>query len=537
MVRSQSTQDALFLVASAIILMLIRLRYFYEPLDHDLPVRMAYAMQALTGAAFYKDLAVFGPPGALWINELFAGMFGANYLAIYVMGCFFSIASLLGIWAISRRLWDSKGAILAVVTWIVLCSDLFIEANQPNAETFINAALIWSLYFFVSATATSALKHGIFSGLLLFIASTSKHFILIIPAIAGIAHAVALVGRAHWTSRLALGTYLKLWSSAAVTVIACWLLFFAWYALTDREELLLKAVLGDSVRYAGDGNSFAVLWNLARGILPHNLLPPYIWPFLPLFAVTLWAAFLGLFKSRDARWTVLLGWCAGIYAAVAFPGKFFPHYYQYWLPMLAIGAGALYAYGRTLDFRASWASAVASKGTLVILGLLFVRLAYQYTSLSPVEAARAKYPIYDSIFAETRELGTRLKCFDTTRHVSVYELGAHGLYFYASALPPRPFIDSMYLGDWTDDYLTFLTAHLATEKPEFVVVKREILQRSPQDPFSRAYGVIKGTHEYAEVAALGSPNFMVLGHSTVAPRAAVGSANCTHLTSQAASDS
>jgi hypothetical protein len=527
MVRPQPLRETVFLITSALALMLIRLRYFYEPLDHDLPVRMAYAMQALTGASFYSDLAVFGPPGALWINTLFAGVFGANYLAIYAMGCFFAIVCMLGIWFVVRSLWDTKAATLAVLIWILLSSDLFIEANQPNAESFINAALIWSLYFFVTSQAQSALRNGIISGLFLFIASTSKHFILIVPAAAGICHALALVGKLRWTSQLTVSTYLRLWVSAGTTVIVCWLLIFAWYHFTGRAGLLLDAMLGDSVRYAG-GTGSSVAWNIVRGILPRNLLPEQIWPFLPLFLFTLWAATLGIFKSFDARWTLLLGWCAGIWVAVAFPGKFFPHYYQCWLPMLAVGTGSLYAYARSLDFRLSWISTVAERGAFLAIGLLFLRLAYQYTSLSPLEVAKAKYPIYDTIFAETRELGHRLQCLDATKtqRPKVYELGVHGLYFYANALPPRPFVDSMYLGDWTSEYLAFLTEYLEEKKPEFIVVKREIAQWPSLHPFRRAYEIIVGTHAYIEVEALGSPHFIVFSHTSDAPRSLSASASC-----------
>ena len=59
----------------------------------------------------------------------------------------------------------------------------------------------------------------------------------------------------------------------------------------------------------------------------------------PLMLLTIWGIGGGLAVDRRSQVLMLTGCLLGTFFAVSVPGKFFPHYYQLYLPFLAVGAG------------------------------------------------------------------------------------------------------------------------------------------------------------------------------------------------------
>ena len=75
------------------------------------------------------------------------------------------------------RLWAGEPlpGLWAAAFWATLCSDLHLQANQPNTEVFINACLIWAFVLLVRAhTYAREVGRFLIIGLLFALASLYK---------------------------------------------------------------------------------------------------------------------------------------------------------------------------------------------------------------------------------------------------------------------------------------------------------------------------------------------------------------------------
>ena len=238
-------------LVACVAIVLMRLRYFHEPFDNDIPIRFAYAFRALAGAEYYRDLHLAGPPGGLWIVEFFVSLFGLSDLAVFVMGCFFSVLAATGVYATALKLGGRLPATLALAMWVICAGDLLNEANQPNTESFINAALVWGLYLCVRNRGSIRARDAALAGLLFFAASTVKHFVLVIPLMGLIFYAAYQLwhdGIKTLASSRFWGPFLACGASIAIG----WVLLVGWYSATDRLPALFTALVGESVQYAGN---------------------------------------------------------------------------------------------------------------------------------------------------------------------------------------------------------------------------------------------------------------------------------------------
>lgn len=461
------------LLIMAAIICLWRIRYFYEPLDNDLPIRMAYATRALLGDRYYTDLFVFGPPGSLWVNELFISIFGANYLAVYVMGCVFSVITLIGVYRSVLVLSGKTGALISAATWAVISADLYTQANQPNTEVFINAALVWAFALLLDEKNQKNIWYAITSGLLFFLASTVKHFTLVVPAMAFLALIFASRTEAgKWRPFLYDRETWLPWLVAGGVVTVCWILLFAWYSFTGRFTLLFNALIGDSIHYAAAAhNNHGLAFNFVTGLKPSRLLPWFQLPFLFLYLSLIAGVAINIFKLKEARWFIVTGWFIGTWLSVCFPGKFFSHYYMLWLPIIAIGPGILFD---LMDKRPNKFGQTIKLVIVFMVLALAVRQAYKVATIAPVEAVRLKYGELGAIFAETRDLGQKIAHL-RSKKISIFEIGVSGLYFYANATPPSRFVDSLYVTMQPDQYVSYMRKYIAANPPELLVVRRSLL--------------------------------------------------------------
>ena len=150
-----------------------------------------------------------------------------------------------------------------------------------------------------------------------------------------------------------------------------------------------------------------------------------------LAAFTLAGAIHGANSGPRRPWLLLLGLGIGTQVAVALPGKWYAHYYQLWLPLLAVGAGWTAAATVALGARRipRWVPSAVASAVVVLLLVQHVPL-YQ----APAEAwSHLKYG--DEFVLEQnlgRELGALLAPGET-----FYEFGSEtGLYFESRRPPP-----------------------------------------------------------------------------------------------------
>jgi hypothetical protein len=204
----------------------------------------------------------------------------------------------------------------------------------------------------------------------------------------------------------------------------------AYFAATGRALELVQAVFGSNQCFTG-----SMAEGLTAGFTPSALVPRRLWCTLPLVVLAIVGA---VWSTRAGRGHVASTWLAyaiGTAVAVALPGRFFPHYYQLWLPVYCIGAGiGFHAVAQIVGGSRArrWRDVL---GALTIGVLLVIEL--------PSYAQRAEawsLAKYGPAFVEVKRFApevAQLLAADET----LFEWGDEtGFYYYTRRAPPARFL-------------------------------------------------------------------------------------------------
>jgi len=410
----------LALVALATVIGVVRLQTVHEPLERDITGAAVMGRELLHGRPLYSDVWDHKPPAMHVTHALSQIVAGYGRGAIYLLGTGSAIVTLVGVYVAGAAVGGLPAGLWAAAFWTAVSGDLWLQANQPNNESFINACLIWAFALLVRIdvrvprVSRFALVGGLFALASLYktvnVASAALlacMFVAWPPAAVG-ARSRALKGMAI---------------TGAVGVLA-WALVAGYFAGTGRLEAFWEAVVTFNAFYAG-----SLLENIRR------LFDPAVhWSMsstIPLASLAVIGVVAGLGFGDRRRFAHLLAWAIGTALAVALPGKFFPHYFQLWLPVLAVAGGwTVGTLRRLAPARAATLPHLAGAVVIVLLVVLQLPL-YQ---LSAEDFSRAKYRT--DLFVEERKLARELDALLQPGE-TFYEFGAEtGLYFESRRRPP-----------------------------------------------------------------------------------------------------
>lgn len=493
----------------SVLIVALRWRYLNEPFDNDITIRMSYAMAAIHGAAYYSDLFAFGPPGGLWVNELFVRLLGGNEYAVFAMGACCSLLAMWGIAALALRWSGSLAALVAAATWAALSIGISTEANQPNAEAYVVALMVWGFVLLQSPSQgrrpASRPLAAVAAGLLFFLATAVKHHMVFMPLCAFLAH-----GLIRWRQPDA-EPVLKRWLIAGTMVGACWAGLLAHYALTGRLVALWDGLVGHSLAYAATQGG--VLANLKANLAFDQLVPEVQRGHLLLYALLLAVAVAGALR----RWMpalLLMGWSLGTWVAISLPGRGYPHYYLLWYPLLSIATGLALGFivKRYLSRRPLLGGVAAGAVIAMLMGAKLTEV----VMVDAEAAARVKYGRSGGgFFSGARALGLQMR--DLKCAQPIMEFGASGLHFWAGCDPPMPFVDSVYgaPGQFPEKYREAMIAAFARQPPHWVVVRRSFFGAERNDPRAAIWREVSRTAVYEESRAYSGAMFAVFERKDV----------------------
>src|SRR5262249_25295014 len=248
---------------------------------------------------------------------------------------------------------------------------------------------------------------------------------------------------------------------------AFWAAIVGYFALTGEFKLFWVTTFGNNVAYIG-----SPLFNMYRYSRQGLRLPGFLGFALPVAALVVLGAVHERRPLRRREWALFLAAVASIQMKIPLNGRgFLPHYYQYYLPLLAVGAGwAAGSTSRTPGRLPSW---VMTAACVAVAGYLVIDQGRSYL-LPPDEWSRIKY---DTSILETRDLGRAIK--DLLRPGET--LYQHGLrpgpevYYYAGRRPPSLLLWAAYLNDNSpvaEELVRRPLAALGAPPPTLVVVER-----------------------------------------------------------------
>ena len=414
---------ALALLVLAVLIVTARLHTYDEPLEDDVMVYAVIAHELHAGRALYADAWDHKPPGVhvtYWIAE---ALFGYGRDAVFALVLAAALATLGGVYLAGAALGGRAAGLWAATCWAIASGDLWLQANQPNTEVFVNACLAWAFALLVAARGDSRAARYLAIGALIAWASLYKQVVVAPALFLVLAHVVRPPegrSRARAAGDVAL---------IAAVGLAAWAAVFSYFTAVGRLAEFYEAVFAYNRYYGRRMPTFV----LRAFDLPRLVVDPYLQVLVPLAALTLVGALAGWSWRPRRPWTLLAALVLATPIAVGMHGQFVPHYFQLWLPPLTIGAGwAVAALGARFGDRLRWAPAAAGGAALVVL------LAHTLPSYG-LPADDWSVIKYGPIFVEERTVARRIDALLLPGE-TFYEWGSEvGLFFESRRRPPTAF--------------------------------------------------------------------------------------------------
>lgn len=407
----------------------IRLPLLDIPLDRDEGEYAYIAWRLGHGELPYRDWVDQKPPGVFWVYRLAMSLPMEPVRAIHFMGMLWAAASACALFYLARGFMKATWAAAAAVLFAVLFSDPRVQGNMANTELFMLLPLILAQRAFFFAVPVGARQ---------------VFFSVLCGVLTGSAIAFKQVAAVNWLFLVALypvyaGSGKKVrgtlafagWS--ALGGVAVWSVIGLYFLLRGGWSDFIYHVFTHNLEYVS-AMSLSERWKaclVTLGILSNT--ETIVWAFGL-------AGLLALLLMR--RWKLFLyvtGWLVSSLVGISASGYYFPHYFQQWLPVLAVTAvlGAEWLFG--LPF---W-NRMAAAARAAIIGLLLVLLPaaelYPYLfRYTPQQAVDKMYP--HNPFAVMPALGARLA--ELTRPADkVFVFGAEPeLLFYARRVSATRYI-------------------------------------------------------------------------------------------------
>jgi hypothetical protein len=441
-----------------------RLYTLSEPLERDLTLYAVIGHELLAGRSLYSDLCENKPPAIFVTYAAAEWLAGYGSAAIYLLGVISAIITLLGIYWVGYSLSNSTGTGLwAALFWTAICSDLSLQANQPNTEVFINACVIWSFALLLKSNYSHPwLLRYLIIGSLLAIASLYKTVVIGIAAALGGVHLAFPPGDPPDRP-----LSIKQVSVMAAVGGAVWASLFLYFAAVGHVKDFYEIVFVWNRYYAGN-----IIKNLVVGLIKFKGFISLVVPFI--YTTCIWAV---LIKPKELRrpWLLLMGLIIGSHIAVALPGKWYPHYYQYWLPVIALTAAwTIEEWGRLVKRYSLWVK--YSAGSIILIFL--VANAFNNFNYSPEEWSRKKY---GEIFVESKEMGEEISRILKPGE-TFYEWGAEsGLYYYSHKSPPTGILFYSFLTRGPESYRNAMynrvVKDLEKSQPELFLISERMIPK------------------------------------------------------------
>lgn len=456
--------QSLFLFSAALLIVLERCHTYREPLERDITTYAVIGNELLKGRLLYTDLWDHKPPAIHVTYALVEALTGLGPLSIFILTLFSSLA-LLAVLYRGGKSFGGSGGFWAALLWAVVSGDLYLQANQPNTEAFINVFQAWVFVLWLEARP-GALEARRFTliGLFLSLASFYKPF----AVVEGLALAAASVflqasGRGGFKRAFLQAALVFFWVGAA------WAALMGYFFLQNRWDDFKDAVFTYNAYYDGYLRAFLSSKVSLADFKVYDLDPSRILWLLPLCFLGFLAAFFQGREKQDQRpW---LFWIAFLLAAlieIYATGRIYPHYFQLLLPPVVLGgAGGVAWLGERLEKKHGsprWVPGALALAALLLYEAPFYRL--------PPELWTKKKYTDGAFFVETYqradEIRQLLKPGET-----FYEWGNETeLYFVSQCSPPSGVFYNYPLCEnpLADRYSWRVVRDLERAKPELFIV-------------------------------------------------------------------
>jgi 4-amino-4-deoxy-L-arabinose transferase-like glycosyltransferase len=443
----------LFVFASALVA--DRLIVPQMPLSPDATAYAIIGHELLNGQTLYTDIWDHKPPVIYITYAVSEILFGYSAQTILLLNIFASLAVMFGLFYAGKA---GRGRIVsglwAAALWVI--SGTFeTEARDPNTEVFINACVIWAFAILAKNRKKGfAAKHLIFLGFLFTLGSFFKPVFVAYAVFLMVAHVAFPHGGAA-NRKKALADALIIGAVGAIG----WILMFGYFAATNRFELFYKTIVSYNSHYSGN-----ILANIVAPLQGRSEL---FLDFMNPLAVCIIIGLIFTFIYNRRQAALLAAFAASTWIAIALPGRFYPHYFQLWVPPLIVGSSwaiGHFAVSEKLQLRL--ASFVAGVTLTVIL---------IFNQISPYQSALAKdwTPFINPPLIAGEETARQINNLLTEDETFLVWGNTPNLYFLSGRKPPTAILFQQHLNESPVSELLInrVKADVARARPELLIVE------------------------------------------------------------------
>jgi len=471
----------LFLIGLSAFIAFARFHTYDEPLEHDITVATVIANEMRAGREYYSDLWENKPPGT-YVAHMSQALFGYGRGSLYALNVSLGILTLFGVYAAGATGAKSRTAGLwAAVFWTLASGDMDLQANQPNTEAFMNGPLIWSFALLLTLrdSATGNRKSHYLKTLaiggLFAIATFYKPHSVFYGLFLSLAHVFFPSERTSGARKQAIKDVLIIGAFGA----AAWIVFFTYFSLTDRFQILYATMFIYPRYYSG-----SLFLNMMDS-LGRRLFPPQMMSASPLIFLTLVGGIIAWIIRSTRPWLLLLAYAIATQLTIGIPGRFYTHYYQLWLPILAVGAGwsAVLLVHIVKEQYKNWLP-----HAFAAIAALFMLQAEIWTyRMDPVEwSIRA----YGGVYAASEKLAVEIsKILEPGE--TLFVLGDEpGFYFHTKTRPAVGtfFLQDVATGPLAQELTTRALKDLSRKPPDLVVIMNSAIGEKTVGPLNAKLG-------------------------------------------------
>ena len=428
-----------------------------EPLERDVATYAVIAGEMLHGRGLYTDLWDNKPPVLYGVFAAAQVVMGDPSRSIFIVGLLCAWSTAIALFVAGSWGAGPQAGLWTATFWALLSADLPLQANQPNIEALINACLAIAFAALLRIGPRRLDPSALVADCALGTAVLLKMIAAPLAVCWSIVHVMAPPAGTP-RSRAALQASILLATTALGAAAVA-----AYFAATGRWTDLWATLVVHNRFYAGP-----LLPNLSDGLRPPRLFPPFLRDVSPLLVVILPGLLLGLVTRWSRRVALLAAWVVTVPVAVAAPGKFYPHYYQLWLPPLCIAAGwSLAAFGA----RTRLPTAVTAAGGAAVA----LALAFEVGPAYALPAADWSDTKYGDVFLRSRDVAQEARGMLAPGETFFQWGNEPEMYLYARQSPPTGVLWAQYMqtGPLRVTLRSRALAQLSLADPQLVVFSRD----------------------------------------------------------------
>lgn len=447
-----------FLFFLVLYIIITRLHTCNEPQERDITTYAVIGHEILSGRELYSDLWDHKPPAIYFTYILGELICGYGPWGIYFINVLATVITLLGVYH-AGSLYGKKTGLWAAALWAIISGDMMLQANQPNVEVFLNAAIIWSFALIVRAEPGNfPLWKAIVTGLIMTLASLYKQVVIPTFFFFALVHIFYPSGLQKNRGKAVKDVLIMIFTGSLI-----WISIILYFVITDRFKDFYDAIFTYNRFYGG-----GILESFFQCLNPARFFHPYLLFTLPMFIITFISAGTAVFKAPGRAWFLLVAYMLGTYLSVSLPGKFYPHYYQLWLPLLSVGV----AWSSVLLAKLFKSDFIISILCCFFCLFLFIRALPSYR-LSPEEWTRKKLPVGES-FIQSYELAGEIDHLLEPDETFYQWGGESALYFASGRKSPSGviYIYPLFEGPLMKELTERLINDLEREKPSLIVINK-----------------------------------------------------------------